>query len=61
MTYAEKTNCWLAGKTIKKADVDGHGVCLDFEDGSSLTYNASDGGYSCWSMKQGDEQKGGEA
>ena len=52
MTYAETTNAWLVGKTVKKADVSGHGVYLEFEDGSKLNYDASDGGYSCWGMKQ---------
>ena len=60
MTYAEETNLWLAGKTIKKADVSGHRVVLDFEDGSRLDYSASDGGYSCWSKLRANERKGGE-
>jgi len=50
VTYCENTNLWLAGKTIRKADVNGHGVVLEFEDGTSLDYSASDGGYSCWGL-----------
>jgi hypothetical protein len=51
VTYAEKTNLWLAGKTIRKADVSGGGMVLEFEDGSVLDYFASDGGYSCWGLR----------
>ena len=50
MTYEENTNLWLVGKTIRKANVSGHGVVLEFEDGTNLDYSASDGGYSCWGL-----------
>ena len=50
MTYEENTNRWLAGKTIRKAAVSGGGVVLEFEDGTNLNYEASDGGYSCWGL-----------
>ena len=50
MTYEENTNMWLVGKTIRKADVSGGGVVLEFEDGTGLNYEASDGGYSCWGL-----------
>lgn len=48
MTYEETTNMFLVGKTIKKANVSGHVVVLEFDDGSKFDYSASDGGYSCW-------------
>ena len=57
MSYEENTNKWLAGRTIKNADVDGHGILLEFEDGSILDYKSSDGGYSCWSMCGVDQTK----
>ena len=50
MTYAENTNRWLAGKTIRKADVSGYNIVLEFEDGTVLDYSASDGGYSFWGL-----------
>lgn len=50
MTYEENTNLWLAGKTIRKAVVSGYCVVLEFEDGTSLNYSASDGGYSLWEL-----------
>lgn len=54
MTYAENTNLWLVGKTIRKADISGHGMVLEFEDGTNLNYEASDGGYSCWGLHTAD-------
>ena len=50
MTYEENTNLWLVGKTIRKAAVSGDGVVLEFEDGTNLNYEATDGGYSCWGL-----------
>ena len=49
MTVREINN-YLIGKTITKADVDGFGIVLEFEDGSSLVYSASDGGYSSFDI-----------
>lgn len=54
MTYEENTNLWLVGKTIRKANVSGHCVVLEFEGGTSLRYSASDGGYSCWGLYTAD-------
>ena len=51
MTYVEITNRWLIGKTIKRADISGYAMVLEFEDGSRLDYDASDGGYSSWGME----------
>ena len=48
MTYEDKTNQWLVGRTIKKAKVTGDDILLEFTDGSKLSYNASDGGCSMW-------------
>lgn len=50
--YEIETNKKLKGKTIKRADVTGHGVNIVFEDGTIFDYSASDGGYSCWDIKE---------
>lgn len=54
-TYEKETNQKLVGKTIKKANVNGHSVILTFEDGSVFDYSASDGGYSCWDIENESE------
>lgn len=46
------TNAALLGKTVRSADVNGHGVCIVFTDGTTFDYSASDGGYSCWSVER---------
>ncbi len=38
----------LVGKTILSAEVDGFGIELVFDDGSTFNYSASDGGYSTY-------------
>lgn len=43
----------LEGKTIKTADVDGFEVEITFTDGSVFYYDASDGGYSNYSLREG--------
>ena len=50
MTHSEEVQAKLKGKTIKSADVNGHRVFLIFTDGSQFNYDASDGGYSCFSF-----------
>ena len=51
--YAEKVNAALVGKKIVKADVNGHGALLWFDDGTYLSYDASDGGYSMFGIHEG--------
>lgn len=48
-----KTNAAIVGKTVKSADVNGHGVRIEFADGTVFDYIATDGGHSCWSVKKG--------
>ena len=43
----------LEGKTIKTANVDGFEVEIVFTDGSVFYYDASDGGFSCYSLREG--------
>lgn len=50
MTYEEHTNRLLVGKTIAEANISGYSVYLKFTDGLTLTYESSDGGYSCWGL-----------
>lgn len=46
----------LMNKTIASIEIDGFGVNLITQDGVALSYNASDGGYSCWDIfKEGDD------
>ena len=44
----------LEGKTIKTANVDGFEVEIIFTDGSVFYYDASDGGYSNYSLRKGE-------
>ena len=41
----------LEGKTIKTAEVTGGMIRMEFTDGTKFSYDASDGGYSCWSVE----------
>lgn len=41
---------YMAGRTIKKAEVDGCYVGLTFDDGNTFSYSASDGGYSTYGV-----------
>ena len=56
MNYIEETNSRLIGKTIKKADIDGGGIELTFDDGEVFVYEATDGGYSSWEFLKSDNQ-----
>lgn len=42
----------LIGKVIAKIRVDGFGINIITQDGWTLDYNASDGGYSCWDISK---------
>lgn len=42
--FEHNTNVALLGKTVMSADVNGHGVCIVFTDGTTFDYSASDGG-----------------
>jgi len=41
----------LIGKKIKSIKVDGFEVKITFTDGTIFEYNASDAGYSSWTIK----------
>lgn len=58
MTYSEETNKRLVGRTILQADVNGHGMTLVLDNGVRLEYFASDGGYSCWELCEGNKEGG---
>lgn len=49
--YAFKTANALIGKKIRALELDGHYVKLTCTDDTVLEYEASDGGYSCWSVR----------
>ena len=58
MNDAEK---FLLGKEIVKAEVDGNGIKLTFDNDYVFDYDASDGGGSCWEIyKENDEDGEGE-
>lgn len=40
----------IVGKTVTKASITGNNVSLEFADGTRFIYDASDGGYSRWSI-----------
>lgn len=42
----------LIGKTIKTAEVNGYGIYIEFNDGSTFHYEASDRGYSSYNVKE---------
>ena len=42
----------LIGKTIQEIEITGYGITLVTTDGMRLEYNASDGGYSSWTIEK---------
>ena len=42
----------LIGKTIKTAEVNGYGIYIEFDDGSTFQYDATDGGYSSYDITE---------
>ena len=54
--FERNANAALVGKTVASADVSGYAVRLKFTDGTEFDYNASDGGYSCWSVEKDGRQ-----
>lgn len=49
--FERKTNAALVGKTVKSADINGYGVRIEFADGTVFEYDATDDGYSFWSVE----------
>lgn len=47
----------LIGKTITEIDINGYGVYLKVDDGTILDFNASDGGYSSYTISRGDDNE----
>lgn len=47
----------LVARTILKAEVDGFGVKLVLDNGTTFYYDASDGGYSLWEIAKEDERE----
>lgn len=47
-------NEYLEGKTILKATVTGYNVILNFSDGDTFNYDATDGGWSSWELTDAD-------
>lgn len=47
----------LVARTILKAEVDGFGVRLVLDNGTTFDYDASDGGCSLWEITKEDERK----
>lgn len=47
----------LEGATIIKAEVDGYGIVLRLDNGYVFEYDATDGGYSTYSLEKGDENE----
>lgn len=48
--YAYNTANALVGKKIRAIELSGYHVRLTCADDTVLEYDASDGGYSCWSV-----------
>lgn len=42
----------IIGKSVKSACVDGYEVTIEFTDGTVFKYEASDGGYSSYSLNE---------
>ena len=51
----------LIGKTIKYARIRGFDVEIEFTDGSTFEYDASDGGYSTWRLIKEDKEGDADA
>ena len=47
----------LVARTILKAEVDGAGIRLVLDNGTTFDYDASDGGCSLWEITKEDEKK----
>lgn len=45
----------LEGKKITKADINGFGIILRFDDGTTFYYDATDGGYSSYELEESEE------
>lgn len=54
MSETEKA---LVARTILKAEVDGFGVKLVLDNGTTFYYDATDGGCSSWEIAKEDERK----
>lgn len=50
MSEEEKFNKMLEGKTIKRAEINGYEITMDFDDGTTFNYLATDGGYSHYNL-----------
>ena len=50
MNEEEKFNKMFEGKTIKRAEIDGFEITMDFDDGTTFIYEATDGGYSHYNL-----------
>ena len=44
----------IVGKTVEYAEISGFGVLIRFTDGTTLDFNASDGGYSTFEIYKGE-------
>lgn len=42
----------LEGKKITKADINGFGITLKFDDGTTFYYDATDSGYSSYELEE---------
>lgn len=40
----------FAGKTIVCSKISGYGIYMEFSDGTTFYYDATDGGMSCWEI-----------
>ena len=41
----------LVGKKVSATYIDGYGITICFTDGTVFTYDATDGGCSCWEIE----------
>ena len=47
------TEKMMIGKTITDVQINGFGITITLDDGYTLDYDASDGGYSTWELCKG--------
>lgn len=54
--YSETIAKAMKGKKVLSVELDGFGIAIRFTDGTTFKFNASDGGYSTYALKRGEER-----
>lgn len=52
ISYEQRTETIMNGARILETEIDGYGIKLVLDNGYVLNYDATDGGYSSWTIEQ---------